>query len=118
MLEEAAKWISAQTLAHLSVPVLYRARGGEETRLDAVVGSTVFRAEDGGGMVVETETRDFIVPAAALPAEPARGDSIVWRGTVYAVLAPDGSPCWRWSDGYRTMKRIHTKETGTEEEDG
>ena len=118
MLEAAAEWLASQTLAHLSVPVLYRARGDGEAALDAVVGSTVFRTEDGGGMFVETETRDFIVSAAALPLEPSRGDSIVWRGTVYEVLAPDGSPCWRWSDGFHSMKRIHTKETGREEDDG
>ena len=28
MLDEAAEWLSAQTLEHLSVPVLYRTRDG------------------------------------------------------------------------------------------
>ena len=118
MLAEAAEWLSAQTLEHLSVPVLYRTRDGQAFEARAVIGSTVYEAADGGGVVVRTETRDFIVPAAQLQIEPSRGDSIVWRGTVYEVLAPDGSPCWRWSDAYHNMKRIHTKEVGKEEDDG
>ena len=118
MLEEAASWLASRTLESLSVPVLYRTRGGEATEARAVIGSTVYEAHDGGGMIVRTETRDFIIPAAMLGHEPARGDSVVWRGTVYEVLAPDGSPCWRWSDAYHNMKRIHTKEVGKEEDDG
>ena len=118
MLAEAAEWLSAQTLEHLSVPVLYRTRDGQAFEARAVIGSTVYEAADGGGMIVRTETRDFIIPASLLPLEPSRGDCVVWRGTVYEVLAPDGSPCWRWSDGFHTMKRIHTKETGKEDEDG
>jgi len=118
MLEDAASWLASQTLESLSVPVLYRTRGGERFDARAVIGSTVYEAQDGGGVVVRTETRDFIVPAAQLPREPSRGDSVVWRGTVYEVLAPDGSPCWRWSDAYHNMKRIHTKEVGKEEDDG
>ena len=115
MLADAAGWLSSMTLGHLSVPVLYRTADGEEKSVRAVVGSTVFQADDGYGVVADFESRDFIVAAAELPEEPGKGDAIVWRGMMYEVMAPRGGPCWRWSDAYHTMKRIHTKETG---EDG
>ena len=54
------------------------------------------------------------IPAADLPEEPVKGDAVVWRGRIYEVLAPHGEPCWRWSDAYHVMKRVHTKETEEE----
>ena len=113
MLDDAAEWLAGQCRDHLSTPVTYRTKAGASIPLRAVIGSTVYQTEDGSGMFVRTETRDFIVSANELAEEPSRGDSIVWKDTVYEVLAPDGSPCWRWSDGFHRMKRIHTKEAGT-----
>lgn len=102
-------------MASLSVPVVYRTAKGTELEVMAVVGSTEYQVDDGGGSFVRTESRDFIIPASALALEPARGDSIIWRNVRYDVLSPDGSPCWRWSDAYHVMKRIHTKESGEDE---
>lgn len=120
MLEEAASWLAGQCGKSLSVKALWIPRGGTPRELDAVVGRTVFRAEDSYGIVTRTESRDFIVRAEAMPEEPRKGDSFVWKDTVYEVLAPNGEPVWRWSDGYRNTRRIHTKEAGeyeTEEEE-
>jgi len=118
MLEDAARWLRDQTMGALSVPVVYRRGDGEEKEIRAVIGTTLFQAEDAYGAVVLTEARDFIVSAEELPEEPQKGDVIVWNAARYEVMAPAGGPCWRWSDAYRTMRRIHTKETGEEESYG
>ena len=116
MLEDAARWLRDQTLGALSVPVVYR-RGdgdGDEKTIRAVIGTTLFQAEDSYGAVVSSEARDFLVSADELPEEPRKGDVVVWDTAIYEVMAPAGEPCWRWSDAYHTMRRIHTKETGEE----
>lgn len=95
----------------LSRPVVYK-RGGTELNVSAVPGRTVFRSSNEYGAWVRTETRDFIVPAGELDLEPETGDVIVFDGEEYEVLAPAGEPVWRWSDPYRTAKRVHTKHTG------
>ncbi len=114
LLEDAARWLEGQTREHLSVPVLYRRGDGGERETRAVVGATLFQSDDGCGVVASVESRDFIIPAADLPEEPVKGDAVVWRGRIYEVLAPRGEPCWRWSDAYHVMKRVHTKETEEE----
>ena len=96
-----------------STDVTYR-RGGMETSVKAVVGRTVFRSTNDYGVWVRTETRDFIVRADQLGLEPRQGDVIDFDGCEYEVLAPYGEPVWRWSDPYRTARRIHTKLTGGE----
>ena len=118
LLEDAASWVAGQCRGNLAVKVRWIPRHGAERELEAVVGRTVFRAEDEYGMTVRTESRDFIVTAGQMPEEPLKGDSVVWEGTVYEVLAPDGEPVWRWSDAYRNARRIHTKEAGELVEEG
>lgn len=110
MFEEAAHWLSSQAQAHFAVSVKYVTRGGEELEVKAVIGKTLFQSADSYGMTATTETRDFIIDAEALSVEPQQGDAVIWNGTRYEVLAPSGEPCWRWSDPYQIMKRIHTKE--------
>jgi predicted MarR family transcription regulator len=52
------------------------------------------------------------------PTLPERGDLI--RETqgaktfIYEVMAPGKEPPWRWSDVFRKVLRIHTKQVGTE----
>jgi hypothetical protein len=33
---------------------------------------------------------------------------------IYEVMAPGKEPAWRWSDVFRKVLRIHTKQVGTE----
>lgn len=120
LLEDAASWLAEQCGRSLSVKALWIPRGGTPREIDALIGRTVFRAGNEYGLTVRTESRDFIVSTEAMPEEPRKGDSFVWRNTVYEVLAPNGEPVWRWSDGYHNLRRIHTKEAGeyeTEEEE-
>jgi hypothetical protein len=72
---------------------------------------------------IEWANRDFLVAAADLvlggnEIEPQAGDKIreTVDGTtyVYEVMAPKGEPVWRWADGCRVLRRIHSKQVGTE----
>ena len=92
--------------------VAYRRRDGSEVRLAAVVGRTAFHSRGEYGTWTRVEARDFIVLAGALAEDPVQGDEIVFDGRVYEVLAPNGEPCWRWSDPFHVARRIHTKLTG------
>ena len=114
MLEQASAWLEAQRLKELSVPAVYVRKDGTQIPVNATPGRTLFRAEDQYGVTVRTESRDFLVAASELSAEPERGDSILYNGCRYEVLAPNGEPVWRWSGAYRWTRRIHTKEIGGE----
>jgi hypothetical protein len=83
------------------------------------VGKTTFEVDDGYGVLVRHESRDFLMLAAHLlidgePLVPERGDRIrEAQGQttfVYEVTAPGKEPCWRYSDPYRKTLRIHTKQ--------
>jgi len=110
MLEQASAWLEAQRLKALSVPAVYVRKDGTQIPVNVTPGRTLFRAEDQYGATVRTESRDFLVAASELPDEPERGDSIVYAGIRYEVLAPNGEPVWRWSGAYHWTRRIHTKE--------
>ena len=111
LLADAADWLRRAESEHLSEVVDY-VRDVEVFRISAVIGRTPFEADNGNGIVVTMICRDFIVAADALPFKPRRGDSVMLRGEVYEVLAPDGEPEWRWSDPSATAMRIHTRKSG------
>ena len=98
----------------LASEAAYRRPGCAERRVRAVPGRTVFRSTNEYGAWIRIETRDFIVAAKEMDAEPQPGDAIVFRGAEYEVLSPNGEPCWRWSDPYKTAYRLHTKHAGGE----
>jgi len=112
ILEQASAWLETQRLRELSVPAVYVRRNGEQIPVNVTLGRTLFRAEDQYGVTVRIESRDFLIAASELSNEPERGDSIVYNGFRYEVLAPNGEPVWRWSGAYHWTRRIHTKETG------
>ena len=123
LLERASNWLEDKRTQHASRVVSY-ARGVQSVELLATIGKTTFEVDDGYGVLVRHESRDFLVLAADLvlreaPTFPERGDRI--RETqggmtyVYEVTAPGKEPCWRYSDPYRKTLRIHTKEIDTEE---
>ncbi|MFA7178027.1 MAG: hypothetical protein WC114_12325 [Smithellaceae bacterium] len=114
MLEQASAWLEAQRLKELSVPAVYVRKDGTQIPVNATPGRTLFRAEDQYGVTVRTESRDFLIAASELSDDPERGDTIVYNGFRYEVLAPNGEPVWRWSGAYHRTRRIHTKEIGGE----
>jgi hypothetical protein len=123
LLQYGLDWLGDQLKAHVSRSVIYR-RGGDEVTVQATIGRTLLKLDDGyGGVRMEWTDRDFLIHAADLvlggnPVLPQRGDLVrETQGTttfVYEVMAPGKEPAWRWSDVYRKMLRIHSKQVGVE----
>ncbi len=123
LLETAAQWLAEKLKAHASRPVVYR-RGADEVTVEAIVGRTLLKLDDGyGGVRMEWTDRDFLIAAEDLilggqRTLPQRGDQIRepqdGKIVVYEVLAPGSEPEWRWSDPHRKLLRIHTKQVGEE----
>jgi hypothetical protein len=123
LLRTGSDWLAEMLKEHASRPVVYR-RGADEVAVQATIGRTLLKLDDGyGGVRMEWTDRDFLIHAADLvlggvPTLPQRGDQI--RETqgaktfIYEVMAPGQEPPWRWSDVYRKVLRIHTKQVGTE----
>ncbi len=121
LLEKASNWLQAQRTQFASRTVTY-ARGEQCVDLPATIGKTTFDVDDGYGVLVRYESRDFLVVAADLllagqATLPQRGDRVVEQQDgatyTYEVVAPGKEPCWRYSDPYRNTLRIHTKEIGS-----
>jgi hypothetical protein len=123
LLQTGSDWLADRLKEHASRPVIYR-RGVQQVAVQATVGRTLLKLDDGyGGVRMEWTDRDFLIHAADLvfggsPTLPERGDVI--RETqgaktfIYEVMAPGKEPPWRWSDVFRKVLRIHTKQVGTE----
>jgi hypothetical protein len=123
LLQTGSDWLADQLKEHVSRPVVYR-RGADEVAVQATIGRTLLKLDDGyGGVRMEWTDRDFLIQAADLvlgagAVLPERGDKV--RETVgsktfvYEVMAPGKEPPWRWSDVYRKLLRIHTKQVGVE----
>ena len=123
LLQTGLEWLSDQLKEHASREVVYE-RGAEQVAVQATLGRTLLKLDDGyGGVRMEWTDRDFLVQAADLVLAgnavlPQRGDKV--RDTVgsqvfvFEVLAPGKEPPWRWSDPFRKTLRIHTKQIATE----
>lgn len=125
LLRDGLAWLSAQLKAGASQQVVYR-RGTESVTVNAVVGKSLLKLDDGyGGVRVTWTDRDFVIAAQDLilggnVTLPQRGDRIEQTidgvTHVFEVAAPGGEPEWRWSDPHQIMLRIHTVKL--EEESG
>jgi len=122
LLRTGSDWLETQRTEHLTRSVVYE-RGASSVAAPATVGRTVFEVDDGAGVLMRVESRDYLVLAAHLVLDgqatvPQRGDRIrETEGTqtfVYEVMAPGKEPPWRYSDPFRKTLRIHTKQVDTE----
>lgn len=121
LLQTGSSWLADQMKTHASVDVVYE-RGAEQVPVKATIGKTEFELDDGSGVVVRIQSRDYLIHAADLqlsgsPALPVAGDRI--RETqgdktfVYEVMAPGNEPHFRYSDTFRKLLRIHSKHVGS-----
>lgn len=120
-LSAGVEWLKDKLKEDESRTVTYK-RGSKFILPDisATVGQTALRIGDEyGGTKVEWTDRDFLIAAEELLVNsqqmyPERGDQIVevsdGQSYTYEVMAPGPEQVWRWSDPYRTIMRIHTKE--------
>ena len=123
VLRNGSDWLADQLKTHASRQVVYR-RGVEQVVVQATIGRTLLKLDDGyGGVRMEWTDRDFLIQANDLvlggnAVLPERGDVIRethgGRTFVYEVMAPGKEPVWRWSDVFRKVLRIHTKQVGIE----
>jgi len=122
LLQQGSDWLEEQRTKFMTRQVVYQRRA-ESVQLAATVGRTVFQSVDEHGIMIRSESRDFLVLAgdlvlAGAPALPRAGDRIREQpGNVtfiYEVMAPPGEPVYRFSDPYRRTLRIHSKLVGTE----
>jgi len=112
LLEQASEWLESQRQQHLAVSIVYVRKDGEGLETKASLGKTLFRAEDQYGTTIRTESKDFLIAGSGLVHDPERGDSIIYDGRRYEVLAPNGEPVWKWCGSYHRTRRIHTKDMG------
>jgi hypothetical protein len=117
LLERGAAWLEEQRRAHMTRTVTYQ-RGQQSVEVAATVGKTVFRVDNGYGLLERHETRDYLVSANDLVLDgqtvlPKAGDRVIEAEAkmifTYEVMAPGNEPVWRYSDPYRKTLRIHTK---------
>lgn len=106
ILEKSAQYIDKVRVKCLTETVEY-----EDFPVAATIGKTIFKLDNGYGVVYE-ESTDFLISVALLLDQPRKGDKILWREVEYEVLAPDNEPVWRYSDPYKTTYRIHSKRVG------
>ena len=122
LMKQGAAWLEQQRHKHCTSSIKY-VRGLDSVTVNASIGRTVFKVDDGFGRIERTQSRDYLILATelilnALPVLPERGDHIEENTGVvtyiYEVMAPGKEPEWRWSDAYRNTLRIHTKLVGEE----
>jgi hypothetical protein len=122
MLRDGMAWLANKLRTHAGVSVVYR-RGVSSVTVTATVGRTLLQLSDDLGVSrMEWTDRDYLVTASALiiggvAVLPQRGDRVEetagGKTYVYEVMAPGREPVWKWSDEYKTVLRIHTKQIGT-----
>jgi hypothetical protein len=122
LLDKGSAWLEGQRKKHATREVTYR-RGMDAVVVKATIGRTLFEQDDGAGVTVRVQVRDYLIDTADLVlAEqatlPAKGDRIeeidAGQKHTYEVLPLGGEQHWRYSDPYRRTLRIHTKLIGTE----
>jgi hypothetical protein len=123
LLQWGQQWLNSQLEKHASREVVYQ-RGAGSVTVRATIGRTLLRLDDGyGGVVMQWTDRDFLIPSSQLVIDgqsilPERGDQIheIQDGLrhTFEVLAPGREPHWKWSDLYRSLLRIHTKQVRVE----
>jgi hypothetical protein len=123
VLERGSAWLEGQRKKHATREVTYR-RGLNMVVAKATIGRTVFEQDDGAGVIIRTQVRDYLIDTADLvlagqPTLPEKGDRIeetdAGKKYVYEALPLGSEPHWRYSDPYRRTLRVHTKLIATEE---
>lgn len=121
LLQAGQEWLADQLKEHASRQVVYQ-RGAQEVTVQATIGRTLLKLDDGyGGVRMEWTDRDFLIQAADLvlgstAVTPERGDRVLEtvgvNTSTFEVMAYGGEPPWRFSDPFGKLLRIHTKLIG------
>jgi len=113
LLKRGIEFLAAKLKSHASETVIYK-RSADSTSICASFGKTNYQIENESGFQIGGEITDFLFAASDLIIDgtltvPKAGDQIQTDSAIYeALFLQDG--CWRYSDPYRKMIRLHTKE--------
>lgn len=122
LLKDSSAWLEDQRKQHRTCDVTYR-RGVDSVVVKATIGRTLFEQDDGAGVIVRLQVRDYLIDTVDLVLAgnqtlPAKGDRIeeidAGQKHTYEVLPLGGEQHWRYSDPYRRTLRIHSKLIATE----
>jgi hypothetical protein len=127
LLKIGAEYLAGELAAHAAETVTYTrsvAAPPEEPLPDltadipAVVGRSEFDIQQSDGLLLHTNTVDFIIRVEDLvldetATEPVHGDRITYDGEVYELMPIAGENGWRYTDEHRYAYRIHTKHVDT-----
>jgi hypothetical protein len=120
LLKAGSEFLRSQRKAHMATLVTYY-RGATSIPVYATGGRTQAENVDtDGSITVSANSHDFLINAADLQIsgvqfEPAEGDRIVDTeggfAVTYEAMADLGEPCFRYTDRFRGVVRVHTKQT-------
>lgn len=114
----AARQAVLLAIRSAKVSVVYAIEGDDDLEFTAGLGPFRSETEDLDGQAVAinlSEMVDLIAWPGDLTKEPEQGDTV-------AITMPDGQtlnfevipippePCWRWTDRFRTARRVHLRE--------
>jgi len=120
MLEQGSQWLSDQIDHYAASSVLYR-RGSLTVPVQAGKGRSTFEITDRSGILIEIESRDFLISAGNLllddmPILPEVGDRIIetigGKLHAYEICNFGAEQPYRFCDPYRYKLRIHTRYIG------
>lgn len=109
VLAKGARWLIDRQFKHASVLVDYR-HHGQVFPIHVLVGGGGAESLVDGDVSIDFKRRDFLILASSLAFEPETGDRILYNGVTHEVLSLGSGGCWRWSDDYHILRRVHTKE--------
>jgi len=92
---------------------VFFAHSGTSYSMKASVGKTPWYLDNGGGVQVISETRDFLIKKSEMPFDPERGDKITDAvGDEYEVGCPGEGIPWRFVNSTNTLVRVFTIKAG------
>jgi len=113
ILKTGIQFLADKLKAHASETVIYK-RGADTVTICATFGKTNYQIEGDCGFKIGGEITDFLIAPSdliigGLLTLPKAGDQIQIDSALYeAQFIGDG--CWRYSDPFRKIIHLHTKE--------
>ena len=94
------------------VAIVY-ARGAVSVSMVAIPGETQQQIEQGGQVIDEFHSRDYIFPVTNFASVaidlPKRHDTITEGTDIYSVLDVDGDGSWQYTDETKVLIRVRTR---------
>jgi hypothetical protein len=96
--------------SHASVEITF-SRGDQSIQVYATRGSSEWPSTDRNGSIIRTQTNDYIMAANQFAdfGLPEEFDLITDHNQTFEVLSENGAQWYQFSDGARTIIRVHTK---------